>query len=139
MEMKDTQFVFTDDQGNETLCEILFTFNSEEFNKNYVLFYPVGSEHEDGSVDVMAASYIENEDGIITIYAPNTEYAKVRDALQEAMPDLDLTVDTIAWMPKTYTKLESDKEKEQFNRMLEMLEDDDDVQEVYHNVEGLND
>ena len=30
------------------------------------------------------------------------------------------------------------KEIEQFNRMLEMLEDDDDVQEVYHNVEGLN-
>ena len=81
---------------------------------------------------------IENEDGIITIYAPNTEYAKIRDALQEAMPDIDLTVDTIAWMPKNYVKLESDKEKEQFNRMLEMLEDDDDVQEVYHNVEGLN-
>ena len=81
---------------------------------------------------------IENEDGIITIYAPNTEYAKIRDALQEAMPDVDLTVDTIAWMPKNYTKLESEKEIEQFNRMLEMLEDDDDVQEVYHNVEGLN-
>ena len=81
---------------------------------------------------------IENEDGIITIYAPNTEYAKIRDALQEAMPDVDLTVDTIAWMPKNYTKLESEKEVEQFNRMLEMLEDDDDVQEVYHNVEGLN-
>ncbi len=63
MEMKDTQFTFTDDQGNETLCEILFTFNSEEFNKNYVLFYPVGSENEDGSVEVMAAAYIENEDG----------------------------------------------------------------------------
>ena len=31
-----------------------------------------------------------------------------------------------------------EKEKEQFNSMLEMLEDDDDVQEVYHNVEGLN-
>ena len=30
---------------------------------------------------------------------------------------------------------ESDKEKEQFNRMLEMLEDDDDVQKVYHNAE----
>ncbi len=81
---------------------------------------------------------IENEDGVITIYAPNTEYAKIRDALQEAMPDIDLTVDTIAWMPKNYVQLESDKEKEQFNRMLEMLEDDDDVQEVYHNVEGLN-
>ncbi len=81
---------------------------------------------------------IENEDGIITIYAPNNEYAKIRDALQEAMPDIDLTVDTIAWMPKNYVKLESEKEIEQFNRMLEMLEDDDDVQEVYHNVEGLN-
>ena len=59
----ENQLTFIDEQGNEVLCEILFTFNSEEFNKNYVLFYPVGSEDEDGNLDVMAASYVENEDG----------------------------------------------------------------------------
>ena len=85
MEMKDTQFVFTDEQGNETLCEILFTFNSEEFNKNYVLFYPVGSEHEDGSVDVMAASYIENEDGTcgeLNDIETDEEWALVEEMLE---------------------------------------------------------
>ena len=63
MEKNENQLTFIDEQGNEVLCEILFTFNSEEFNKNYVLFYPVGSEDEDGNVEVMAASYVEKEDG----------------------------------------------------------------------------
>ena len=63
MENKENQLTFIDEQGNEVLCEILFTFNSEEFNKNYVLFYPVGSEDEDGNIEVMAASYVEAEDG----------------------------------------------------------------------------
>lgn len=60
---KENKLTFIDEQGNEVLCEVLFTFSSEEFNKNYVLFYPVGSEDEDGSINVMAASYKETEDG----------------------------------------------------------------------------
>ena len=63
MSNKENHLTFIDEQGNEVLCEILFTFNSEEFNKNYVLFYPVGSEDEDGNIEVMAASYVEGEDG----------------------------------------------------------------------------
>ena len=31
-----------DEQGNEQLCEILFTFESDEFGKSYVLYYPLG-------------------------------------------------------------------------------------------------
>jgi len=38
---KDNKLTFIDENGNEVLCEILFTFESEEFGKNYVLFYPV--------------------------------------------------------------------------------------------------
>ena len=63
MENNENRLTFIDEEGNEVLCEILFTFNSEEFNKNYVLFYPVGSEDENGEIEVMAASYTENEDG----------------------------------------------------------------------------
>ena len=63
MENNENRLTFIDEEGNEVLCEILFTFNSEEFKKNYVLFYPVGSEDENGDIEVMAASYIENEDG----------------------------------------------------------------------------
>ena len=39
---KDNKLTYIDDNGNEVLCEILFTFHADEFNKDYVLFYPVG-------------------------------------------------------------------------------------------------
>lgn len=61
---KDNKLVYIDEKGNEVLCEILFTFDSEEFKKSYVLFYPVGEENED-EVEVMAASYKPLEDGSI--------------------------------------------------------------------------
>ena len=59
---KEKQLTFIDEEGNEILCEILFTFESEEFNKSYVLFYPVSNEDED-DIEVMAASYVPNENG----------------------------------------------------------------------------
>jgi uncharacterized protein YrzB (UPF0473 family) len=61
---KDNKLVYIDEKGNEILCEILFTFDSEEFKKSYVLFYPVGEENED-EVEVMAASYTPLEDGSV--------------------------------------------------------------------------
>ncbi len=58
---KEKHLTFIDEDGNEVLCEILFTFESKEFNKNYVLFYPVGSD--DDEIEVMAAAYVPTEDG----------------------------------------------------------------------------
>ena len=52
-----------DDQGNETLYEILLTVDGqEEFGRNYVLLYPAGAS-EDEDVELQAYAYIENEDG----------------------------------------------------------------------------
>lgn len=52
-----------DEQGNETLFEILLTIDGkEEFGKNYVLLVPVNAEEdEDGQVEIQAYSFIENE------------------------------------------------------------------------------
>ncbi|HOE78173.1 MAG TPA: DUF1292 domain-containing protein [Bacilli bacterium] len=59
------QLTIIDEQGNETLCQILFTFESEEFNKKYVLFFPIESDGDDEeNIAVMAASYTEDGDGI---------------------------------------------------------------------------
>ena len=52
-----------DEQGNEILHEILFTFDSEDFGKSYVLLYPAGSP-EDEDVELQAFSYVENEEGM---------------------------------------------------------------------------
>ncbi|HEQ4208336.1 hypothetical cytosolic protein [Streptococcus pyogenes] len=54
-----------DEQGNETLFEILLTIDGrEEFGKNYVLLVPAGSEEdESGEIEIQAYSFTENEDG----------------------------------------------------------------------------
>lgn len=54
-----------DDQGNESLFEILLTIDGkEEFGKNYVLLVPVGAQEDDnGEIEIQAYSYVENEDG----------------------------------------------------------------------------
>lgn len=62
-EIKDNQLVFVDENGNEILCDIIFTYDSEEFNKSYVFFAPVGSADEDGKVEVGVASYTPTADG----------------------------------------------------------------------------
>lgn len=51
-----------DEHGNEELYEILFTFDSEDFGKSYVLVYPTGIPEED-EIELQAFSYVENEDG----------------------------------------------------------------------------
>ena len=54
-----------DDQGNETLYEVLFTFESEDYGKSYILLIPACSEPEE-QVDVLAFSFDPNEDGEAT-------------------------------------------------------------------------
>ena len=78
---------------------------------------------------------IEVDENLVTVFAPNTEYSKIRTAIREAYPDIDFLEDTIAWVGKNQVELTEEKQIEQFKRLLDMLEEDDDVQEVFHNVE----
>jgi len=54
-----------DEDGNEQRCEVLFTFESEEFGKSYVLYYPVGAmeDDEEEEVEIHASAYIPSESG----------------------------------------------------------------------------
>ena len=81
---------------------------------------------------------ISSEDGVVSITAPSSEYGKIREALKEVLPEgKDFLEDTVAWVSQNPVELTGDKEKEQFQRLLDMLAEDDDVQDVYHNVTGL--
>lgn len=62
-QLKENQLVFVDENQNEVLCDILFTYESEEFGKSYVFFTPVGSEDEEGRREVAVASFVQTEDG----------------------------------------------------------------------------
>lgn len=63
MEHGEKNITVVDEEGNEQLCEVLFTFDSEEFGKSYVLYYPIGAEEdEDGEIDIHASAFIPSDD-----------------------------------------------------------------------------
>ncbi len=79
-------------------------------------------------------SDIELEDGIVTVFAPTTEFFKAKTALTDAFPDLVIDVEEITFIPQTQTEI-SGEDADKFQKFLDMLDDCDDVQQVYHNAE----
>jgi len=77
---------------------------------------------------------IENEDGNITVFAPNTEYAKAKKVLQDTFGDIEFDVDEIQFIPQNTAPIAGD-DVAMFEKFLDMLNDLDDVQNVYHNAE----
>jgi len=77
---------------------------------------------------------IENEGGKITVFAPHDEYYKAKQALNEAFGEIEFEVDEIQFVPQNTTPIAGD-DVEMFEKMLDMLNDCDDVQNVYHNAE----
>ncbi|MCG9721874.1 YebC/PmpR family DNA-binding transcriptional regulator [Shewanella sp. Isolate7] len=78
---------------------------------------------------------IEVEDGIISVFAPNTEFYKAKTALNDAFPETELEVEEIAFVPQTMTELSDPEVIAQFEKFQAALEDCDDVQNVYHNAD----
>lgn len=60
--LEDEYITLVDEEGNEELYEVLLTFESEEFEKSYVLVHP--SSLADEEVEVYAFSYQESEGGL---------------------------------------------------------------------------
>jgi len=76
---------------------------------------------------------IENEDGAITVFTPHTEYFKAKQALNDTFGEIDFEVDAIQFVPQNTTPISGD-DAEMFDKFIEMLNDLDDVQNVYHSA-----
>lgn len=77
---------------------------------------------------------IENEDGKVSVFVPNTEYFKAKQALLDGCGEIDFEVDEIQFIAHNYTTVSGD-DVALFEKFLAMLDELDDVQQVYHNVE----
>jgi YebC/PmpR family DNA-binding regulatory protein len=76
---------------------------------------------------------IECESGKLTLFAPADEFYKAKTALLEAFPALELEVQEITFLPQATTEISAEA-LPMFNKFIEMLNDCDDVQDVYHNA-----
>lgn len=109
---------------------------------DHCAIFAFSSDDEEGVLEAMLnaevdVTDIENEDGKITIFAPHTEYAKARQAIRDNFGDIELDADEIQFLPQTTTEVSGD-DVALFEKFMDMLNDLDDVQNVYHNAELPN-
>lgn len=83
--------------------------------------------------DVDVRDIEEEDDGQIVIYAEPDEFHNVQEALNAAGIS-EFAVAELAMLPKSEVALSGD-ELEQFEKLIDALEDLEDVQNVYHNVD----
>ncbi|MCK9620143.1 MAG: YebC/PmpR family DNA-binding transcriptional regulator [Methylobacter sp.] len=79
-------------------------------------------------------SDIENEDGEITVFTPQADYFKAKQALTDSLGEIDFDVDEIQFVPRGATAISGD-DVPMFEKFLDLLNDLDDVQNVYHDAE----
>lgn len=72
------------------------------------------------------------EDEVFIITTTPEDFGTVREALESN--GLEFLEAAVKMIPDTYTAINEDDAKK-FQKMLDLLDDDDDVQEVYHNAE----
>ena len=79
-------------------------------------------------------SDIESEAGKITVFTPQAGYFKAKQALLDSFGEINFEVDEIQFIPRSATAISGD-DLEMFEKFLDMLNDLDDVQNVYHDAE----
>ncbi|WP_286262777.1 YebC/PmpR family DNA-binding transcriptional regulator [Thalassotalea atypica] len=138
------------DNGNRTIKDVRQCFTkthskigstgtvSHMFNHQAVFAFK-GEDDEAVLENLMMADIdvtdVELEDGIITVYAPHTEFYKIKTEFANSMSEYNLEVEEITWVPQTYTEITAEEDIANFDKFIAMLEDCEDVQEVYHNAE----
>jgi YebC/PmpR family DNA-binding regulatory protein len=79
------------------------------------------------------AEDLQTEDENFVITTPPNDFEKVKKALEDA--GVPLEVAEVTMLPQTYVTLDKEKEAGQMLRLVEALEDNDDVQNVYANFD----
>ena len=76
---------------------------------------------------------VEAEDVTTTLFVPPSEFYKAKTALIEAFPGLELKIQEIRFLPQASKSLSGD-DLGLFEKLLGLLNNCDDVQEIDHNI-----
>ena len=84
------------------------------------------------ALDAGAEDFSDEEDSFEVITAPD-DFSAVREALEAE--NIPMASAEVTMIPQTYVSLTDEKDITNIQRILDLLDEDDDVQEVYHNWE----
>ena len=82
------------------------------------------------ALDAGAEDFAEEEDSYEILTSPE-DFSSVRQAMEDA--GVPMAAAQVTMIPQTYVELTDEKDIANIQKTLDMLDDDDDVQDVYHN------
>lgn len=108
------------------LYDHLATISVEDMEEEFVMDLMIENE-----IDIID---LEKEENHIIVYAEPKDLFAVKEAFTKQKEDISFDLDEVVYLPKE--KITLDKEsKEIFEKLIMMLEEVEDVQHIYHNVE----
>ena len=140
------------DNTNRTIADLRACFNkshakmgvsgSVSFNYEKFGFISLKYEDEETMMETLIMAEvdlkdIETEEGQMTITVEPSDLNKAKEAIEAMIPDVSFDALELTMLPNEYVELEGE-DLELFQRLIRLLDDVDDVQNVYHNVSNLN-
>ena len=83
---KNNKFNVIDNDGNEIECEVLFTFESEETKKNYIV-YTDNTKDNKGNIRVFASIYDPNADNSELLAIKSEKEWKIIETILESIQE----------------------------------------------------
>lgn len=137
------------DNVNRTVGEVRAAFNkvhkslgvtnSVSYNYDNLTVLSFTSDQEEEILMALLDAGIEpvecetDADGMLNISVNYVDNVKTRDIIEKLIPNVDYDVDESGWYAKDLVTLEGE-DLEIFNRLYELLDEIDDVTDIYHNV-----
>jgi len=137
------------DNTNRSISEVKTVFNkcgakmatqgAVSFMYDHLGMIAIKNKNEEDVLEALInedvdAKDIEVEDGMVIIYTEVEDLNNAKKALEKAFGNITFELDEISYFPKDTINIENKEDIEKFDRLINMLEDLDDVANVYHNI-----
>ncbi len=136
------------DNNNRTITDVRNCFTKTGFKMgapgaaahlfDHLAVFSFKGNNGDEVLEAMLAAEVdvtdvECEEGQVTLFAPATEFFKAKSALVEAFPALTMDLEEITFIPQSRVEI-SAEDLPMFEKFMNMLNECDDVQDIYHNA-----
>ncbi len=140
------------DNTNRAITDVKTCFNkchgaklansgAVSYNYESVGLFVFAYEDEDAMLETMMEAEVDVqdisvEDGEMTVKTTFQDFGKAQDAIEKVIPGVEFDVCEATLLPTEFVTLDTQEDKEAFDKLLSMLNDCDDVNKIYTNVKG---
>ena len=138
------------DNTNRSYTEVKTCFNKSRgaklansgavsYNYESVGLFEFPYEDEEGMLDALMEADVDVqdlsvEDGIMEVKTTFQDFGKAQEAIESVIPNVEFSVCEATMLPNEYVTLTDPEEVEAYQKLMNMLNEADDVNKIYTNV-----